>query len=566
MYNVIFVLSITCVFIDAVTLVDRLKEFFSSTFVRKVRGVFDPKTKKYLGIGYNTAWELYHLHHICVRGGADGIFVGIEGHEKDWGVTKENDYIAPTEWSKATRGSQPLGLLRIRHELIAKYDNVTQITEASFFANCFRQPSNTSNPAHMLMKLGFMYEMALYNELNQGNMAVMFKHPVSMPFNYLFMHQCANPTMSGWKWGSRVWETVMDRADKANVFVKNTTKIIDVGYKADRGEMYCFDDVYTSIRMGWWMHGTANQIAFRKDLALRVGEPEESLRPGFAEELIDRNAPVFRQAYCPPAIDGIRTNQASIMSTGVKSTARIKIFQRSNTRNLRKFINLRDVVDLVQTYTSIPVEVVTANESTSMAEQIRMFNSFDILITSHGSHLTNGLFTIHPHNKAVIEVVASKFDAVFYSNYNYALGFADYIFSTGHLTPEPSSDPRSGGRMCPFPTDSDFREKNCTLEQHAYPNQIVQTWTICAPRWQTRFCNLQVKLDILKNDLDVLFGLGLCSPNITAAAGADGPVGSTPSTVGFDPYAVNAPQAKIPPAIAAAPLESSKSDSTLTHH
>ena len=42
-----------------------------------------------------------------------------------------------------------------------------------------------------------------------------------------------------------------------------------------------------------------------------------------------------------------------------------------------------------------------------------------MLITSHGSHLTNGLFLTNPHTKAVIEVVASKFDAGYHSIYQY---------------------------------------------------------------------------------------------------------------------------------------------------
>ena len=59
---------------------------------------------------------------------------------------------------------------------------------------------------------------------------------------------------------------------------------------------------------------------------------------------------------------------------------------------------------MVQEYTTIPVEIITANETTTLAEQIRSFNSFDILITSHGSHLTNGMFLTNPHAKAIIEL------------------------------------------------------------------------------------------------------------------------------------------------------------------
>ena len=102
---------------------------------------------------------------------------------------------------------------------------------------------------------------------------------------------------------------------------------------------------------------------------------------------------------------------------------------------LRRFLNLPDVVRLAQTYTDVPVKVVTVNETTSVPEQIRMFNQFDVLITSHGSHLANGIFTAFPENKAVIEINPWSFDSVFYGNFNHWLGYSDYIMSNGHTTP-----------------------------------------------------------------------------------------------------------------------------------
>ena len=93
-----------------------------------------------------------------------------------------------------------------------------------------------------------------------------------------------------------------------------------------------------------------------------------------------------------------KKRQSYCLSDG-KSAARIKIFQRSATNSLRKFININEVVRLAQDYTTERVEIVSVNASTSIAEQIRFFNEFDLLITPHGSHLANGIFTVRPQNK-----------------------------------------------------------------------------------------------------------------------------------------------------------------------
>ena len=116
--------------------------------------------------------------------------------------------------------------------------------------------------------------------------------------------------------------------------------------------------------------------------------------------------------------------------------------------------------------------VVTANETTSVADQIRLFNNFDILITSHGSHLANGIFTMNPHRKAVIEVVPFAFDSVFYGNFNSLLGFNDYLMSSGHLTPEMSVF----GKYCSFREFKDFSRVNCSISKHGYQSKIEQEW------------------------------------------------------------------------------------------
>jgi hypothetical protein len=181
---------------------------------------------------------------------------------------------------------------------------------------------------------------------------------------------------------------------------------------------------------------------------------------------------------------------------------------------LRKFTNLDDVVKLAQEYTTVPVEVVTVNESTTVQEQIRLFNSFDVLITSHGSHLANGLFTMFPETKGVVEVVSFVFDSVFNGNYNHWLGFADYIMSSGHLTPgAPAVKSFYFGDSCPFQTNEDFIKHNCNdtvQDLKQFKKKIKQTWKICHDHLQTRTCNTWVNTTILRSHLDTLFDQSLC--------------------------------------------------------
>merc|ERR1711991_509264 len=96
------------------------------------------------------------------------------------------------------------------------------------------------------------------------------------------------------------------------------------------------------------------------------------------------------------------------------------------------------VKQTLQAFTQLPIEEITTTEDQPLAEQIKTFNDFDILVTTHGSHLTNGIFTMHPYTKAVIEIVPFVYDSIYYKNYIMDLGFADYVLSTGHLTPKPA--------------------------------------------------------------------------------------------------------------------------------
>ena len=84
-----------------------------------------------------------------------------------------------------------------------------------------------------------------------------------------------------------------------------------------------------------------NLVNFRRDTTTFIGEPAENLvRPEKEEDIPLFGQPGVHQDYCPS-------------TPGAKSTARIKIFQRSATKMLRRFLNLDEVVKLAQQYTQV---------------------------------------------------------------------------------------------------------------------------------------------------------------------------------------------------------------------
>ena len=219
---------------------------------------------------------------------------------------------------------------------------------------------------------------------------------------------------------------------------------------------------------------------------------------------------VRRNAFCKN-YKPIRSGSDMYGIPDGKSEARIKIFQRTATKMLRKFVNMDEVVRLVQEYTLLPVEVVTVNDATSIIDQIKVFNSFDILITSHGSQLANGIFTTFPESKAVIEIDTFAFDRVFYTNYVNQLGFAEYLLSTGHLTSGTFVNGEKEGKQCPFPDHESFKRLGCTwkpLVQNVFKGHTRKTeqkWLTCGSEYQTRPCDTLVNITILRQNMNSVF-------------------------------------------------------------
>ena len=75
--------------------IDRLKKFFSESFIEEVQG----ETKLFKC--FQGPWGLTRFHNACIKNGNDGIIVGFEGSDLDWGRMKEDNPKIKTaeEWS-----------------------------------------------------------------------------------------------------------------------------------------------------------------------------------------------------------------------------------------------------------------------------------------------------------------------------------------------------------------------------------------------------------------------------------------------------------------------------------
>ena len=504
------------------THLNNLKEFFSTTYIEKVA-----RDRGY-GDCFKEGWNLYHFHHVCTRGGQDGIVIGVDGVDNDWSHMNLEPGREPTysadEWNRVVLGSAAKGTTRIPTEAIRidpkEIGLVKYVRGPTLFMNCFQQTLESSNPAHWMMKLGTLFELStciIDTHKSFPDVPDIFNPHWPTPLKRFYMHQCSDPNLTGWNWGQVLFKIVEKALKMARILDKNYEKVDVCGYEKTKKteikirvppyEISCFEDIYMSQRNGVWLNKPDNLIALRAATVKELGEPAELLK---TPELISDSQPLqTKPAYCPQG------KYDTVLGI-TKTRARIRIFQRTATQNLRSFVNLQAVIELVQQFTILPVKVITVNSTTTVEDQIRIFNDFDLLITPHGSHLANGIYTVAPHTKGIIEVVSFAFDRVFYSNFNSHLGFANYVLSTGHLTPP---QPHTKGVHCAFNKTSVFTTLNCNKLQHNYPGHAPQIFLECPNLYHTRACDTMVNLKILKRHLLEMFSNVLCKdPDPTVPA------------------------------------------------
>jgi len=281
------------------------------------------------------------------------------------------------------------------------------------------------------------------------------------------------------------------------------------------------------------MQGIENVEQFQKDVFELLDDVEDLKELHSKEGRVTSIDLGVKQGYCPKHEKEVEESklenkdaeapEVNQEKSSVRSSARIKIFQNdfdfevndyiNGSFQNRNFVNIKEVVTLLESYTSEPVEIITFSNSTgplTLAEQVKLFNSFDILVSPSGDHLVYGLFTVDGRSKAVVEVSPYFADTASYHNYLEELKFADYILSTGHTTPIGTSS------SCPLRSEADFETRNCTVaREQKSPAKAKQQVLVCpqdTPLTATAVmkCDITVNLAFLKVHLDSLFADSLC--------------------------------------------------------
>merc|ERR1711991_631577 len=111
---------------------------------------------------------------------------------------------------------------------------------------------------------------------------------------------------------------------------------------------------------------------------------------------------------------------------------------------------------------------------------------------------------------------------VYFKNFNQDLGIAEYIISTGHLTPRASPTNLSYKAFCAFTNYEDFANRECTITNRPNAPRVTQSWISCNSNFHSRGCDLYVNTTILKTHMDMLLSSSLCRTDSIEQADALG--------------------------------------------
>eukprot|EP01041_Mallomonas_annulata_P006361 gene6361-12862_t len=322
-----------------------------------------------------------------------------------------------------------------------------------------------SNPAHFLFGLSTFFEWTV-------------SKPKDLPkFHRLAFLRCTEPRMvKSWPWGQSVLDTVLQRMLDSDVITDKVNPVIEPNRTLS--QMMCFEELYAHLRWGVLFENHRYAKIFRKSLPLSSTAAVITTSPPPAE-----------------AAAGVE----SLHKRCKEKRLRVKIYTRDEYDGTgRRILNNPAVTSLLRSFTSHPVENITASWSDSMEDQYSIYNSFDILISSAGSQLTN-LILINTTDVAIIEIGLAIRDTFWRENAN-RLKLRKYLYSHGH-TPDEGCDSKHYLLNCT--TSIDPQERGATI----CPTRVAA--------WSLTECDFITNLPLLKRHISKAVK-ALCSESRTS--------------------------------------------------
>ena len=210
---------------------------------------------------------------------------------------------------------------------------ITRLTGITWISGCFRQRVKNTHPNHFMMGIGRVISHLIGTDNRPDN---------------IVLHQCPNPFQSDFQINMMLIFWVLMR--------NNSVNLIMVPYDVN-------DERFICIENGLWQPNWSD--------ARPLGNHTSYVKHGFIDAMTQVVGPSFPTWDLDKACRNF--------------SLRIGVFIRSEENppiQLRKFVNLEDVVTIAKKFSS-NVFLMTTDNSMSLKRQVEVFNSFDVLITPH---------------------------------------------------------------------------------------------------------------------------------------------------------------------------------------
>ena len=301
------------------------------------------------------------------------------------------------------RSATAAGLFRVtepyRLEAITEAElesnGLIKLSGKTLLLQCWR--GGKTQPAHFMFGYG-----KLFGGIVTGQ--------PSTPYDNVVIFQCPVPYRT--EFFKTVWEMVFFRGLQKGWYT-TSTRFFAANDHSDYNPYFCMESVTYDASVGMLLGSNEPKVlsAWRVEVERVISrELQERARAKIAQTVPTNSHRLERSC-----------------ESECISNLEVSILQREEGTAKRRFVNLDEVIELVSEYTT-NLKIISVHSDMRFRDTLDAFNSFDILLTPHGSHLTNGLF-ITSNLTSIIEVVATCFNLDWQKNLH---EFADYHISQGH--------------------------------------------------------------------------------------------------------------------------------------